>query len=72
MNAMLKSLQTKIAQHGLNGVVAAKWRADGFEKVSSMLDREAFAAFGAKLYIKSAEYRRIMDGIAALKQLQEG
>ena len=70
MNPMLKRLQEKVAQHGLHGVVAAKWRADGF-KVASMVDREAFAAFGAKLYIKSAEYRRIMDGIAALDKLQE-
>ena len=69
MNPMLKRLQEKIAKHGLHGVVAAKWRNDGF-KVASMLDRNAFAAFGAKLYIKSAEYRRIMDGIAALNKLQ--
>lgn len=70
MNPMLKRLQEKVAQHGLHGVVAAKWRADGF-KVASMMDRDAFAAFGAKLYLKSAEYRRIMDGIAALDKLQE-
>lgn len=70
MNPMLKRLQEKIAKHGLHGVVGAKWRADGF-KVASMDSRDAFAAFGAKLYIKSAEYRRIMDGLAALDQLQE-
>jgi hypothetical protein len=71
VNPTIKNLQEKIAKHGLNEVVAAKWRADGF-KVASMIDPAAFAAFGAKLYIKSAEYRRIMDGIAALKKLQEG
>ena len=70
VNPMIERLQKKIAQHGLHGVVAAKWRADGF-KVASMMDREAFAAFGAKLYVKSAEYRRIADGIKALEQLQE-
>jgi len=70
MNPVLERLQTKIAQQGLHGVVGAKWRADGF-KVASMLDRSAFAAFGAKLYTKSAEYRRIMDGLAALEKLQE-
>ena len=71
MNPMLQRLQEKIAQHGLHGVVAAKWRADGF-KVASMMGRDAFAAFGAKLYIKSAEYRRIADGLKALETLQEG
>ena len=71
MNPVIESLQKKIAQPGLHGGVAAKWRADGF-KVASMMDRDAFCAFGAKLYIKSAEYRRIMDGLGALKHLQEG
>jgi len=70
MNPMLERLQTKIAQHGLHGVVAAKWRTDGY-KIATMLDHSAFAAFGAKLYTKNAEYRRIMDGLTALDRLQE-
>lgn len=70
MNPMLKRLREKIAKHGLHGVVGAKWRADGF-KVASINSRDAFAAFGTKLYIKNAEYRRIMDGLAVLDQFQE-
>ncbi len=71
MNSMLERLQSKIASQGLHGVVAAKWRADGF-KVASMLDHEAFAVFGTKLYIKNAEYRRIVDGLSALNKLSSG
>lgn len=71
MNHIIESLRQKIAANGLSDVVAAKWRADGHTKVASMDDREAFAAFGAKLYTKSAEYRRVVDGLLALQQLKE-
>jgi len=70
VNPVIESLREKIAAFGLHNVVAARLRANGY-KVASMDHVSALEAFGTRLYEKSAEHRRIAEGLNALSQLQE-
>lgn len=70
MNALLESLRQKIATHGLHQIVAARLRNEGF-KVAELTELpQAIAIFGQKLYEKNAQYRRIIEGLCALRDLE--
>jgi hypothetical protein len=68
---IIESLRQKIAEQGLSPVVANRLRRDGF-KIAGELDiKTMLTILGHKIYEKNAEYRRIIDGLQALRQLQE-
>jgi len=70
MNKLLEDLRQKIATHGLHKVVAARLRSEGF-KVAELAELpQAVAIFGQKLYEKNAQYRRIIEGLCALRDLE--
>jgi len=66
----LQALQEKIACDGLHNVVAARLRNEGF-KVAA-LDNLADAArvLGTKMHEKNAAHRRVVNGLAALRELE--
>jgi hypothetical protein len=72
MLPLFAELQDKIAVHGLHHVVAARLRGEGF-KVAELSDLfTAVGILGAKLYEKNAEYRRIIEGLRALQDVERG
>lgn len=70
MNSIVESVRAKVAAHGLAHVVAARLAAEGY-KFAELRLPEMLQVLGTKIYQKSAEYRRIADGLAALQQLRE-
>jgi len=68
---IIESLRQKIAEHGLGPVVAARLRHEGFKIAEEFDIRTAMAILGQKIYEKNAEYRRVIDGLQALRQLQQ-
>jgi len=75
MNINLSKLIGPEAAHrlthlGLDKVAAARLRSEGY-KVGESLDlRSAIQVLGTKLYEKNAEYKIILDGIAAYRNLR--
>lgn len=70
MNVLLENLRQKIAAYGLHQLVAARLRNEGY-KIAELSDLpQAVAIFGQKLYEKNAQYRRIIEGLCALRELE--
>lgn len=70
MNQLIENLRQKIAAHGLHQIVAARLRAEGFKIAELSELPQAVAIFGQKLYEKNAQYRRIIEGLCALRDLE--
>ena len=66
---IIARLREKIAQLGLENVVAARLRVEGY-KFAELNLRTLAEILGQKIYEKNADYRRIVDGIHALHELQ--
>jgi hypothetical protein len=65
----LEQLREKIAAEGLHRVVAEQLRKEGYA-ISELSDLgTAVRIFGEKLYEKNAHYRRIIEGLTALREV---
>lgn len=72
MLPVIAELRNKIASQGLHQVVGARLRSEGY-KIAELSDLPtAVSILGAKLYEKNAEYRRILAGLCALRDVERG
>lgn len=66
----LNKLKEKVAQEGLHVAVGKRLQQEGY-KVASVGDLPtAIRVLGTKIYEKNAEYRRIIEGLQSLRQLE--
>lgn len=65
----LERLREKIATQGLHRVVAERMRKEGHDVAEIADFPTAIRLLGTLIYEKNAEYRRIIEGIAALKEV---
>lgn len=66
----LEKLREKIAAEGLHQMVAEHMRKEGHDVTEISDFPTAVRLLGTRFYKKSAEYQRIVAGIAALREVQ--
>jgi len=76
MNINLDRLIGKEAAHrlhnlGLHKIAAAKLRAEGYDVPPELDLRSAIQVLGTKTFQKNAEYNDIIQGLAALQELEQ-
>ena len=59
----------KLAHMGLDKIAAARLRAEGHQIPDTLDMRSAIQALGTNLFLKSAEYKVILDGLVAAREL---
>jgi hypothetical protein len=76
MNINLDRLIGKEAAHrlrnlGLHKVAAARLRAEGYDIPGDLDLRSAIQVLGTKTFLKNAEYSDVIQGLAALHELEQ-
>ena len=67
----LEQLREKIASVGLHRMVGEMMRKEGHNVTEVSDFPTAIRLLGTRIYEKNAEYRRIIDGIAALREVSK-
>ena len=59
----------RLAETGLHKVAAARLRLEGHSVPESLDLRSAIQALGTNVYVKSASFKKILEGLVALDSL---
>jgi hypothetical protein len=65
----IEQLREKIAAQGLHDMVKERLRAEGYKVAEAFDLSEAVRILATRFYEKSASYRRIIEGLNALKEV---
>lgn len=70
-NIFGKETAWKLRNVGLHKLAAERLRADGYPIDGDLNLRSAIQTLGARVFIKNAEYKNIIDGIMCLSSLMK-